>query len=186
MSNWRRKHEHEPPWLDDFAEDLRLYIARQLRQEANRIIAALQPHNNNPATQLRILIGGVPVADGITLNVDVQNKVMSAQFADDKNEPTTDVPAGAVIVYSSSDPTVITVDASSGALTFEKAGEVDLSAAAQDGSGNPLNGPDGSTPITGSEHVSVTPGPASELLVAVGDAQPVPAPASTHRGHRSE
>lgn len=116
----------------------------------------------------------------ITLSVDVAGETVSAQFVDDKGDVTPTGPNGpdgapATIGYTSSDPTVATVDATSGALGFLKAGTASITATANDSTGAPVAGFG-----TGTANLTLTPGAAAGIEVSVDSAPPVPAPSGKH------
>lgn len=112
----------------------------------------------------------------VSLSVDVTGEVAAAQFVDDKGDTGATPPNGpdgaaSTIQYSSSDPSVVTVDPSSGALSFLKAGSAQITATAVDSAGTPIaNFP------TASANLTLTPGAAVGLQVSVEGAPPVPAP----------
>ena len=104
------------------------------------------------------------------LTVDSVNAVAILSFTDDHGDAVAP-PAGALATATSSDTTVLTVGAAvPGADTNGVAniqfplaevaeGTSDLSVAATDADGNPLMGPDGSTPIPAPAPVTVTVSP---------------------------
>jgi hypothetical protein len=148
-------------------------LAEQIESAIQRILAGITPAH--PATGIRLTYKGEPVAD-LTLDVDVQGEKIVGQFTDDKGDVTDRGPAGpdgvaGTIAYMSSDPAIVTVDATTGALTFNKAGQVVLTAEARDDLGNTIaNFP------TAVVNLSITPGVATGLSVSVQGAEPVPVP----------
>jgi len=132
-------------------------------------IAAIQPPRPGQAMGLRLRIGDSPMAD-VTLDVDVTGETVKTQYVDDRGDVTTKVPANiAAVTYTSSDPAVVTVDGS-GALSFLKAGTATLTADAVDATGAKVTG------FEASANLTLTPGTATALQVAVEGAAPVPAP----------
>lgn len=143
----------------------------ELQAEVQQLIAGNNPAH--PATGIRTTIGGKTM--DISLDVDVKGETVSAVFVDDKGDTGATPPAGpdgtaATIGFASSDPTVVTVDAT-GNLSFVKAGTATLTAQANDATGTAIAG----FP-TGTVNLTLTPGAAAGLQVSVQGAPPVPAP----------
>lgn len=154
-------------------------IAAQLASVAAAVtlIQIDMPHPPGPAVGLRLTIQEEPMAS-TTLSVDVTNEEVAAEWVDDKNEATSDIPAGATIAFTSSDVTIVTVGAvvasATGAtapLSFLLAGTVTLTATADDSTGAPLAG---FTP--GTTDLVLTAGAAAGLEVSVDQAPAVAAP----------
>lgn len=143
-----------------------------LRQESadhTEMLARLlsgHEHLSKPARGLRLYIGEQPMA-ATTLDVDVTNKVLVVAYEDDKGDVTPTGPDGATLSFTSSDPSVTTVDAT-GALTFNKAGSATYTVDAVDATGTPIPGFEAAVDIV------LTPGAASQLMASIGDGAPVP------------
>lgn len=128
------------------------------------------------ASSMTLTIQGDPMP----LTVDSQNAQAVLGFEDDHGDPVP-VPDGATSTATSDNPGVLGVGAgvvgtdSDGnpavlfPLTEGTAGSSNLSVVTVDASGNPLLGPDGSTPIADPEPISVTvnPGAAAAEVFSV-------------------
>jgi hypothetical protein len=132
-----------------------------------------------PAAQMTLSIKG----DHMPLTIDSKNSVAVLEF-EDRAGTKVAPPAGTLATATSSDPAVLGVGAATAGtdangvpviqfpLTEVAAGTSILSVHATDAGGNPLLGPDGTTPIPDPPPVTVTvaPGlPAAEVFTVAGN-----------------
>ena len=105
------------------------------------------------------------------INVDTTNETVTVQFVDDHNDPV-DAPEGASCTFTSSDESVLTIEADAdnpwqGDITIVAMGESDVGAdlvGAQDSAGRPIT----VDPVT----VTVEAGPAAGAELVLGNVTP--------------
>lgn len=169
---------HRPP---EWAEHLERRVLRAISESEERIIGALRSGKaQNVTIHIHQATEEPQVMD---ISVDVQNEQASLKWEDKQGNVTTP-PAGVVVTWASSDPSVtdviVTADQDVADLKFGNVGPATVSASFADGSGNPVPKPDGTgnfDPV--SVDLNLTAGQADQVLVSVEGAAPVPAPAPT-------
>lgn len=87
------------------------------------------------------------------ITVDTTNETVTLAFADDKGDTDAAAPDGAVVTFTSDNPSVATVATDSsnsfqGDITPVAEGTANIGATIADASGNPITEPDGVTPFS--------------------------------------
>ena len=122
------------------------------------------PKPNLPVTVI-LTIGDRLMAD-VTISVDDTNAVAKVTWIDDHGDTDAPAPDAYVAAFTSDNPSVLTIDASSGQITPVAEGVANVSDPIQDGSGNPIPLPNGQGNFSAGS-VAVTVGPGMAVSVGV-------------------
>jgi hypothetical protein len=130
-----------------------------------------------PLPAVRAILTVTPTNQGAgmpgSITVDTTNETALVEFVDDKGDVNAPAPAGAVVTFTSDNPSVATVatDATNplqGDVTPVAEGTANIGATIADASGNPILEPDGVTPFTvASVAVTVGPGAADSATLVL-------------------
>ena len=132
-------------------------------------VIPLPIYPTNAATSAVIILEGVTMGN---ISVESTTAVASLTWEDDHGDAGAVVPAGAVAAWASDNPAVLTVDASSGAITPLTIGSANVSVTLTDSvTGGPLLLSDGVTPFPtpAPVAVTVTAGPAVAAVITVSE-----------------
>lgn len=147
-----RRRKGDCPDMEHSVVSLLLTIDRKL----DRLLSIIGSPPPGPATHAVLILTksqGVNMAGQITVDTAAGEENATLAFVDDKGDTDAAAPAGAVVTFTSDNPSVATVatnadNALQGDITPVAEGTANIGATIADGSGNPIMEPDGLTPFS--------------------------------------